>query len=650
VPNMTIRIAIASAVTLVAVVLPGTAAAAAPSLPGLLACGYYPDVQICSGQVPSFDGSPLDVDLTMPTQPSSGRHPLIVMLHGFGNNKREWESVDDEGDGADKYHWNNHWFAEHGYYVLTYTARGFPTGSFTGAYQPGTPGGTSLSLPNGTIHVKSRDFEIRDTQWLAALVAAGYPAVDPQSVAVTGGSYGGGESWLQASQATWSFPQSVDASLPVLQLQVSVPKYPWTDIGYSFLPNGHGGGPSGQDIYESAFGRPPNEFGIGNPLGTLKLSWLVLFTQFIAPSRGGVFEQGTTVTPSEEGPQNLQTQFNRLLAGDPYDVAGLEDPVVAQYRRGATRFRSAYYQLSNWQAQTTRREVAIFSISGWTDDLFPPVESFRMFKLLKRLDSRWPVAVAIADVGHARAQNKPATWHRLNHQAWQFLQAQINGSHRQQTTVYSEPTTCANDGDADNDLNASHRLTATTPEGLGHGTLTVRYSRPGALNYAAGALDPNGASTDPVAAYTSLVPACRVAVPTPALPGGAVYTATSEPLGHPETYVGLGEIDVQYQLAGSTASLDARVWDVAPDGTTLLVTRGTYRIDTPLYDSALGTLRLPLFGNQWTFERGHSVRIDLTQADYPFLRPSNVPSAVGFAPPTLVLPTRDASDDALSGN
>jgi predicted acyl esterase len=134
------------------------------------------------------------------------------------------------------------------------------------------------------------------------------------------------------------------------------------------------------------------------------------------------------------------------------------------------------------------------------------------------------------------------------------------------------------------------------------------------------------------------------------LPAGAVYTATSKPLGHPETYVGLGTVDVFYQLlGGSTATLDARVWDVAPDGTTLLVTRGTYRIDTPTYDSPTGRLRLPFFGNHWTFERGHRIRIDLTQADTPFLRWSNVPSSLVFLPPTLVLPTRDADSDTLSG-
>ena len=85
--------------------------------------GSYGGVRICSGTVTSFDGATMDVDLTQPMQDSGGRHPLIVMLHGFGNDKHEWESTTDEGDGADKYHWNNRWLAKHGYYVLSYSAR-----------------------------------------------------------------------------------------------------------------------------------------------------------------------------------------------------------------------------------------------------------------------------------------------------------------------------------------------------------------------------------------------------------------------------------------------------------------------------------------------------------------------------------------------
>ena len=104
---------------------PSLPASAEPPVPGLGDCPLYGDVHICSAEIPSWDGSPLDVDLTLPQLGGGGRHPLMVMLHGFANNKHEWESLTDDGDNADKWHWNNHWFARHGFYVLTYTARGF---------------------------------------------------------------------------------------------------------------------------------------------------------------------------------------------------------------------------------------------------------------------------------------------------------------------------------------------------------------------------------------------------------------------------------------------------------------------------------------------------------------------------------------------
>src|SRR5215212_10356252 len=138
---------IALAILVFALAVP--AAAQATALPQTLQdpCPMYGDQQICSGTVPSFDGSKLDVDLTLPQHDTGTRHPLIVMLHGFGNNKHEWESINDEGDGADKDRWNSHWFARHGYYVLTYTARGFrDEGPTPDSSQPPTPAEPSGSV------------------------------------------------------------------------------------------------------------------------------------------------------------------------------------------------------------------------------------------------------------------------------------------------------------------------------------------------------------------------------------------------------------------------------------------------------------------------------------------------------------------------
>src|SRR3954453_16181378 len=627
----------------------GSAAAATPSITTYFNqdaqgnCPSYGGVEVCSGQVPSFDGSKLDVDLAKPAAGTGNSHPLILMFHGFGNNKHEWESTSDEGDGADKWHWNNHWFARHGYYVITYTARGFRDDGPTDAYQPGTPAFSSVDLPSGTIHLKSREFEIRDSQWLAALVARAYPAVDPNRLAVTGGSYGGGRGRLQAAQATWDFPHSQDSDLPVLQLQVAVPKYPWTDLGYALAPNGHGGGPSHADIYESSQGEPNSDTGDGNPFGAEKISFVAGLSA-LGASRG-VFEQGTTTTPSDEGPINITSWQTRGALGEPYDVAGVEDPIVRQLRRGLTEFRSAYYQDEGWQDQQAGRKVAVFSIHAWTDDLFEAIESFRQFKYLKRLDPRWPVELALGDVGHSRAQNKSETWRRLNANAWGWVQNNINGSHDRMTTVSSEPTICSNDSTTGANDAAAQQLTGTSPEGLSAGELAIHYSNGGSLNEASGASDPNGPATDPVISDSISTEPCRTS-PGPAL---GAYTAVSSPLPRSRTYLGLGFVEVPYTLTGTTATLNARVWDVAPDGKTLLVTRGTYRLDFPAYDALTGTLRLPLFGNHWNLSPGHSVRLDLTAVDAPYLRPSNLPAQIPFGPPTLHLPTREAGTSALPG-
>jgi hypothetical protein len=281
----------------------------------------------------------------------------------------------------------------------------------------------------------------------------------------------------------------------------------------------------------------------------------------------------------------------------------------------------------------------VFSFLGWTDDLFNAIVSFRLFKYLKRLDRLWRVCVGVADVGHSRAQNKPETWQRLNSQAFKFLQAHIGGSHRQATTVSSQPTVCGPGG-------GGQEVTASTPEGLALGTLTVAYSGfPRTLTNPPSAPDPNGLATDPITGPSG----CR----TSDSPAAGGYTGVSVPLPASTTYVGLGEVRVPYALApaATQAQLDARVWDVPPSGPALLVTRGTYRLDTLNgYDTASGTLRLPLWGNHWILAAGHRIRLDLRQADEPTLRPNNLPSSLAIlANPQLIVPTRETGARSLTG-
>ena len=87
-------------------------------------------------RVPSFDGVPLDVDVTLPPT-GNGPFPTIVMLHGWGNDKTSFESTTPDGDGNETYHYNNVYYAQHGYAVVNYTARGW--GNSCGSPSSRTP-------------------------------------------------------------------------------------------------------------------------------------------------------------------------------------------------------------------------------------------------------------------------------------------------------------------------------------------------------------------------------------------------------------------------------------------------------------------------------------------------------------------------------
>ena len=168
-------------------------AQAQPGLPAGVSCSQASPTSpiVCSGKIPSWDGVPLDTDLTLPPGPVIPR-PLLVMLHGYANDKTEWESASASSSNPDKDDYNTASFASRGYAVLTYTARGFHGSCGQGPL-------TDPRCAHGWMHLADRRFEVRDTQYLAGLLADAGVA-DPQRVAVTGGSYGGGQSLLLAVQ------------------------------------------------------------------------------------------------------------------------------------------------------------------------------------------------------------------------------------------------------------------------------------------------------------------------------------------------------------------------------------------------------------------------------------------------------------------
>jgi X-Pro dipeptidyl-peptidase (S15 family) len=161
--------------------VPGAAEAAAPN-PFGHACTPQNGVLFCptasdAERVPSFDGVPMDVDVTLPAS-GDGPFPTIVLMHGWGGNKRSFEATAPEGNGGMSYHYNNVYFAQQGYAVVTPSARGF--GRSCGAADSRTSPGCSQSKPAVDRALQDQGARFFASQGQQTLVARGGVPPDRQ--------------------------------------------------------------------------------------------------------------------------------------------------------------------------------------------------------------------------------------------------------------------------------------------------------------------------------------------------------------------------------------------------------------------------------------------------------------------------------------
>jgi acetyl esterase/lipase len=582
-----------------------------PGLPPGISCSQASPGSpvVCSGKIPSWDGAPLDADLTLPAGPVTPR-PLIVMLHGYSNDKTEWESSSASSNNPDKDHYNSFWFASRGYAVLTYTARGFH----------GSCGQGPLSGPRcarGWTHLADRRFEIRDTQYLAGLLAD-IGVADPRKIGVTGGSYGGGQSLLLAMQgdrvatvpdtsnpATYDQATNVRWRSPLrklpMHLAVAVPKYPWSDLVDSLLPNGRASDgvilPDGDRL---------------SPVGIEKQTY-VSYLFFSGNVPNGYYCPQPCLDPSA----NLSAWFARVSAGEPYAAA---DPVLAQGLEQLTTWKSAYYQ----DALIRRGSdlVPIFDIQGFTDNLFPEVEGVSLVNKLRA--HGWPVKVAVADVGHPIARNTSDVWAALNTQANAFLDHYLKGAAAPALDASAQVMSCTGA--------AVTRYTAADWASLSPNSVAFRSASPQAT--VSGQADPAGALTDPigVAAHNGGKGACVIVPAASTAATGYWDFAVTQPF----TLLGEPALHLEAVITGVDAEIDTRLWDLAADGSATLVTRGAYRFNGLPGAASIDTT---LQGNGWDFLAGHTIRLQVTQNDAPYLRLDNLASSILFTSVTLTLPT-----------
>ena len=572
-----------------ALVVPASAAAA-PGDPFDHACTAQNGVRFCptatDGQrVASWDGVPLDVDVTLPAN-GQGPYPAIVMMHGWGGSKDTFESHSPAGG------YNNVFYAQRGYAVVNLTARGWGRSC-------GTIGSrSSPECDRGWIHLADHRYEERDIQHrLGMLVDQGVTRA--RSIGVTGVSYGGIQTLNLArlrdrvrrpdgSFVRWRSPNGTP-----LRITAGYARWPGSDLSYALQPNGR--------FIDS---RAPRRNEAIRPGGVMKKSYNdVLYNSGVA---GGFYQP-----PGGAFSADLTTW--KLLAdrGEP------ERRDALAVGRELSRFHS-WVGLSGPSA-------ALIVQNGWTDDLFPAPEALRVYRTFKPAPGA-RLSLQLGDLGHPRGSNHPSVSAAMIAQANSFfdfyLKGRGHGRAPRHGSVLAYTQACPGYG-----ADATAGYLAATWERLHPRSVAMRHRRPLAMSSEGGA-PATAAAFDPI---TGGGRACAT-VPAERAPGTATIQRRFR---KPFTLLGMPTVESRIRTKGRGGFIAARLWDVH-GGQQLLVSRGVYR----LQDNQRGPIAFQLFGNGWRFAKGHTAKLELLGRDPNFLRTSDFKFSVRFARTRVQLPGR----------
>jgi predicted acyl esterase len=578
------RIAVPLALAVAGLLAP--AAEAAPPNPfghvcapqsGVLFCPTATDVE----RVPSFDGVPLDVDVTLPAS-GDGPFPTIVMMHGYGGSKSAFEATTTPGS------YSNLFYAQQGYAVVNYSARGFGRSC-------GKPDSrTSPGCDAGWIHLTDHRYESRDTQHLLGLlVDQGVAKAD--ALGVTGVSYGGIQSLNLARLRNrirlpnGSFRRWMSPNGTPLKIAAAYARWPGSDLTNALQPNGR--------FLDFRTPKPNQSI---TPGGVMKKSYNdALYASgnasgFYAP-QGGAFSSDIT-TWKALADRGEPARADALAVG-----------------KELTGFHS-------W-AGLSGRSAALLVQNGWTDDLFPATEALRVYRTFHAAPGA-RISLQLGDLGHPRGTNDAGQGSAMERQAAAFFAAYLKGEGKAPAhgSVLAYTQTCPGFARGGGRFRAANweRLHPTTATMRHRGRL--RMSSRGGNPETARAIDPIGSEG-----------ACA-SVPAERAKGTAVIQRRFR---KPFTMLGLPTVQARIRTKGRGGFIAARLWDVHR-GQQVLVSRGVYR----LRDNQRGRLLFQLFGNGWRFARGHIAKLELLGNDPNFLRTSNFKFAVTFSRTRVDLPGR----------
>jgi X-Pro dipeptidyl-peptidase C-terminal non-catalytic domain/X-Pro dipeptidyl-peptidase (S15 family) len=564
-------------------------------------------------RVRSWDGAPLQVDVTLPAT-GNGPWPTIVMLPGYGGSDGvSWEASTDSSGGNEGDGFSNVSFAKQGYAVVTMNFRG--VGYSCGPpYAATVTGDISRTLDAGPCRNVAFEFgdqryDARDVQWvLGLLVDQGIAKA--KALGVTGESLGSLVTLelallynrirlLNGKFAPWKSPNGVR-----LHISAAYPFWAVADLMDGVVPNGR----------FLSF-KPKTAVDDDTPVGAIKLS---------APlGIAGEAPEDVSSVPSSDG-------FDLFADGAFAELAAPDGPgaswLINQIRD--------YHQSVGMPIGSGVSPLLVED--GWDDLLVNgAAQALRLVDYLKDAAPRAKVALQLADVGHAVSHDKAADLAALDQQGTAFLnhylQGRSGGPKPGSVTAYT--STCPASAPSAGPYVAKG-MAALDPG-------AVRFSSAPSQTVASGGDPSIGPQLDPIIgtaeqSVPNADPQCQT-FNAVNWPGTAVYT---HPVSQTFTMLGLPTMRMHVATVGDDGQIDARLWDVAPDGSETYVSSGVYA----LTNNQTGTITWQMWGGGHTFQKGDTIRVELLAEDVPLERPSPSPFALSVSNFTIELPSHEPAD------
>jgi ABC-2 type transport system ATP-binding protein len=544
-----------------------------PAGPAAAAQGVRTEV----ARVPSGSGADavqLDTTLYLPST-ASARHPApaIVLAHGFGGSK---ESV--AGDAED--------LAGRGYVVLTYSARGF-------------------GRSTGQIGLDDPRYEVADLSTLIDRLAARKDVQqdrpgDPR-VGVAGASYGGGLALLGAA-----YDHRIDAI---------VPQITWSSLTSALFPSQSG-------VYENPTPAATPQYGT---TGVYKKLWTgLLFSAGASPGGllGALGAQGGAVPA---GAQHLPPgEF--AVAGQQLLCGRFRPDVCAAYQAAAstgtlTPEIAAILDRSSPAGVLDRIKAPTLLIQGTQDSLFGLGQADANAQGIAAHGT--PVNVVWYQGGHDTSPSDAVTG-QLRSQVAGWFDWYLRKQGPDPGTGFQFPAPVGLSGNqVVEDSGSPQTVVAPDYPGIG-GNRPVR--RVGA---------PVFGPTQPVVSPPGGTPAAISTLPGLGQLGGALGSVSeipgqfaafsSRPLKSAVDVVGTPTIHLAVSSSTGSATLFAKLYDVAPGGqmtlpSGLVAPLALTDVSQDPTQPSLAEVTLPAIDHR--FEAGHTLRVVVSSTDQAFALPS----------------------------